>query len=189
LIARLELASLTRFLTQWLKLKVNVAKSAVARPWEQKFLGYSLTWHKAPRRRIAPSSPQWLRRRIVEVLKGARGRKLSHTIEQLNPVPRGWGAYIQLTETRQALEEVDGWIRRKLRCILWREWKRRYTRARNLMKAELAEARAFRSAFNQLGPWWNSGASYMNQAFPKSFFDRHGLVSLLVTVRRLQCVS
>jgi RNA-directed DNA polymerase len=183
------LASLTRFLTQRLKLKVNVAKSAVARPWERKFLGYSLTWHKAPRRRIAPSSLQRLRRRIGEVLKGARGRSLAHTIQELNPVLRGWAAYFKLTEAKRMLEDLDGWIRHKLRCILWRQWKRPYTRARNLMKAGLAEERAFRSAFNQRGPWWNSGKSHMNQAYPKSFFDRLGLVSLLDTVRRLQCVS
>ena len=64
-----------------------------------------------------------------------------------------------------------------------------YTRAQNLMKRGLTEERAFRSAFNQRGPWWNSGASHMNQAFPKSFFDRLGLVSLLDTMRRLQCVQ
>jgi len=183
------LASLTRFLTQRLKLKVNVAKSAVARPWERKFLGYSLTWHKAPRRRIAPSSLQRLERRVRAVLKGARGRRLTNTIRELNPVLRGWAAYFKLTETKWGVEVLDGWIRRKLRCILWRQWKRPYTRARNLMKAGLTEVRAFRSAFNQRGSWWNSGASHMNQAFRKSFFDRLGLVSLLDTVRRLQCVS
>lgn len=183
------LASLTRFLTQRLKLKVNVAKSAVARPWERKFLGYSLTWHKAPRRRIAPSSLQRLERRVRAVLKGASGRRLTNTIRDLNPILRGWAAYFKLTETKRAVEVLDGWLRRRLRCILWRQWKRPYTRARNLMKAGLTEARAFRSAFNQRGPWWNSGASHMNQAFRKSYFDRLGLVSLLDTVRRLQCVS
>ena len=183
------LASLTRFLTQRLKLKVNTAKSAVACPWERKFLGYSLTWHKAPRRRIAPSSLQRLQRRVRAVLKGARGRRLSNTIHELNPLLRGWAAYFKLTETKRALEELDGWIRHKLRCILWRQWKRPYTRARKLMQAGLTEQRAFRSAFNQRGPWWNSGASHMNQACRKSYFDRLGLVSLLDTVRRLQCVS
>ena len=183
------LVSLTRFLAERLKLKVNAAKSAVAPPWERKFLGYSLTWHKAPRRRIAPSSLQRLERRVRAVLKGARGRSLPTTIQALNPVLRGWAAYFKLTETKWALEALDGWIRHKLRCILWRQWKRPYTRARNLMAAGLTELRAFRSAFNQRGPWWNSGASHMNQAFPKSFFDRLGLVSLLDTVRRLQCVS
>jgi group II intron reverse transcriptase/maturase len=183
------MASLTRFLAERLKLKVNTAKSAVARPWERKFLGYSLSWHKVARVRIAPVSLQRLTAKVREVLKGARGRSLARTIDELNPILRGWAAYFRLSETKRGLEELDGWIRRKLRCILWRQWKRPYTRARNLMKAGLKEERAFRSAFNQRGPWWNSGARHMNAAFPKAFFDRLGLVSLLDTVRRFQCLS
>jgi RNA-directed DNA polymerase len=183
------LASISRFVTEKLKLKVNAAKSAVAEPWKRTFLGYSLTWHKAPRLRIAPESRRRLEGRIREVLQGARGRNLTRTIQELNPLLRGWAAYFKLTETKRALEELDGWVRRKLRCLLWRQWKRPYTRARYLMAAGLTEERAFRSAFNQRGPWWNSGASHMNQAFPKSFFDRLGLVSLLATARRLQCLS
>ncbi|WP_041657898.1 group II intron reverse transcriptase/maturase [Azoarcus sp. KH32C] len=183
------LASITRFLTERLRLTVNATKSAVAAPWERKFLGYSLTWHKAPKLRIAPTSLKRLEDKVREVLKGARGRSLSRTIAELNPVLRGWAAYFKLTETKGALEEIDGWLRRKLRCILWRQWKRPYTRAKNLIKAGLTEERAFRSAFNQRGPWWNSGARHMNAAFRKSFFDRMGLVSLLDTTRRLQCLS
>lgn len=183
------MAGITRFLADTLKLTVNVAKSAVARPWERKFLGYGLTWHKAPRLRIAPASYQRLGNRVRGILNGAKGRSLSATIAELNPILRGWMAYFRLTDTKKTLEELDGWIRHKLRCILWRQWKRPYTRAVNLMKAGLTEERAFRSAFNQRGPWWNGGASHMNQAFPKSFFDRLGLVSLLDTKRRLQCVQ
>ena len=183
------MASIARFLADTLKLTVNAAKSAVARPWARKFLGYSLSWHQAPKLRIAPASYQRLENRVREVLKGTRGRSLSTTIAELNPILRGWMAYFRLTETKGVLEELDGWIRHKLRCILWRQWKRPYTRATNLMKVGLTEERAFRSAFNQRGPWWNSGASHMNQAFPKSFFDRLGLVSLLDTMRRLQCVQ
>ena len=183
------MASITRFLADTLKLTVNAAKSAVARPWERKFPGYSLTWHKSPKLKIAPTSLKRQEDKIREVLKGARGRSLKKVIDELNPILRGWMAYFKLTETKRALEEIDGWIRRKLRCILWRQWKRPYTRAKNLMKAGLTEERAFRSAFNQRGPWWNSGASHMNQAFPKSFFDRLGRVSLLDTLRRLQCVQ
>jgi len=183
------MASIARFLAGTLKLTVNAAKSAVARPWERKFLGYSLTWHKAPRLRIAPTSVQRLESRIREVLKGARGRSLRTVIAELNPLLRGWAAYFKLTETKRALEELDGWTRHKLRCILWRQWKRPYTRATNLMKAGLTEERAFRSAFNQRGAWWNSGASHMNQAYPKAFFDRLGLVSLLDTTRRLQRIQ
>ncbi len=183
------MASITRFLADTLKLTVNMAKSAVAPPWKRKFLGYSLTWHKAPRLRVAPASLKRLEDKIREVLQCAGGRSLTKAIEELNPILRGWMAYFKLTETKKALEELDGWIRHKLRCTLWRQWKRSYTRAKNLMKAGLTEERAWRSACNQRGPWWNSGASHMNHAFPKSFFDRLGLVSLLDTTQRLQCVQ
>ena len=180
------MASLTRFLSEQLKLTVNQTKSAVARPWERKFLGYSFTWHKPPRLRIAPLSLKGLKDKVRERLKGARGRSLDYTIEELNPLLRGWAAYFKLTQTKGAVEEIDGWIRRKLRCLLWRQWKRVYTRARNLMKAGLKEEKAWRSATNGRGPWWNSGANHMNLAFPKAHFDQRGLVSLLDTVRRLQ---
>ena len=83
----------------------------------------------------------------------------------------------RLNETNRALEDLDGWLRRKLRCILWSQRTRPYTRARNLMKAGLREARAFCSAFNQRGPWWNSGASQMDAAFPKVFFDPENLTA------------
>jgi RNA-directed DNA polymerase len=183
------MASITRFLAQTLKLTVNAAKSAVARPWTRKFLGYSLTGHKVPRLRIASSSRQRLEGKIREALKSARGRNLNFTIQKLNPVLRGWAAYFKLTETKRVLEDLDGWLRHKLRAILWRQWKRSYTRAMKLMKAGLTKERAWRSACNQRGPWWNAGASHMHAAFPKSFFDRLGLVSLVDTTRRLQCVQ
>ncbi|HJQ62601.1 MAG TPA: group II intron reverse transcriptase/maturase [Burkholderiales bacterium] len=183
------LASLTRFLSERLKLKVNAGKSAVDVPWRRKFLGYSITWHPRPQLRIARSSLIRVTERVRVLLRGARGRSLSHTIEQLNPLLRGWAAYFKLTPAKQALETLDGWIRRKLRCVLWRHWKRALARARNLMRRGLAEERAWRSATNGRGPWWNAGASHMNAAFPKSWFDSLRLVSLLDTVQRLQRVS
>ena len=115
------MASITRFLADTLKLTVNMAKSAVARPWERKFLGYSLTWHKAPKLKIAPTSLKRLEDKIREVLQGAQGRSVTKVIDELNPILRGWTAYFKLTETKRAMEEVDGWLRRKLRCILWRQ--------------------------------------------------------------------
>jgi RNA-directed DNA polymerase len=183
------LHSLTGFLAERLKLKVNQAKSAVARPWQRKFLGYSLTWHRAPKLRIAVSSLGKLTEKVQVLLRSARGRSLGATIQTLNPVLRGWAAYFKLAETKRALEERDGWIRHKLRCILWRQWKRSYARARNLMTRGLTEERAWRSATNGRGPWWNAGASHMHAAFPKSWFDHLGLVSLLDTVQRLQRIS
>jgi group II intron reverse transcriptase/maturase len=183
------LTTVTRFLGEVLKLTVNATKSAVARPRQRSFLGYSLSGHARPQLRIATHSRQRLVGKVRQLLRGARGRSLRHTIEQLNPVLRGWAAYFRWTDNKRPLEAIDGWVRRKLRCLLWRQWKRVYTRARNLMRLGLAAERAWRSATNGRGPWWNAGASHLHAALPKKVFARLGLVSVLDTVRRLQCVS
>ena len=104
----------------------------------------------------------------------------------LAPILRGWAAYYQLTASKRALETVDGWLRRKLRGILWRQWKRPTTRARVLMRLGLPEVRACHSASNGRGPWWNSGASHLTVTLPNRYFARLGLVSLVDTVVRLQ---
>ena len=179
----------TAFLERRLKLQVNVSKSAVARPWQRKFLGYSMTWHKKPRLKIAEASRKRLAEKLRKTMREARGKSLKQTIERLNPVLRGWIAYFRLTEVKGVLEDLDGWIRRKLRTVLWRQWKRVYARAKNLMRAGLGEVQAWRSATNGRGPWWNGGASHMNAAYPKSRFDRMGLVSLLETRQRLTSAS
>jgi group II intron reverse transcriptase/maturase len=183
------MASLTRFISERLKLKVNAEKSAVARPWQRKFLGYSMTAHPQAKLRIASASLQRLRQRVREHLRRARGASIGHSIEELNPLLRGWAAYFKLTEAKQSLEELDGWVRRRFRCVIWRQWKRPATRVDKLRQRGLTAARAWRSAYNQRGPWWNSGASHLNAALPKSWFDSLGLVSLLATVQRLQRAS
>jgi RNA-directed DNA polymerase len=183
------LRGLTVFLSERLKLTVNHAKSAVARPWQRKFLGYSMTWHQRPKLRIAAASLQKLTEKLRVLLRGAHGRAIGDTIRSLKPVLAGWAAYFKLTATRRVLEERDGWIRHRLRAVLWRQWRRPYARARNLMRRGLTEQRAWRSATNGRGPWWNAGASHMHHAFPKSWFDQSGLVSLLDTVQRLQRIS
>jgi RNA-directed DNA polymerase len=183
------LESLTRFLANRLKLKVNVDKSAVARPWDRKFLGYSMTFHKQPRLKVAPAVVDRMKVKLRELFRMGRGRSISRLLEDLRPVLRGWVNYFRLAEVKGTFEELDGWLRRKLRCILWRQWKRTYTRAKNLMKHGLDKDRALKSAMNGRGPWWNSGASHMNQCFSKRFFDRLGLVSVLDQLRRLQCTS
>jgi RNA-directed DNA polymerase len=180
------LATVTRFVTERLKLKVNAQKSAVDRPWNRKFLGYSMTFHKAPRLKVAPESLQRFKGKIRLLCRQGRGRNLRKFIEALKPVMRGWVNYYRLAEVKGVFEALDQWIRRKLRCILWRQWKRVYTRARNLMKRGLPEERAWKSATNGRGPWWNAGASHMNQAFPKKCFDNSGLVSLLQQLQQLQ---
>lgn len=170
------LESLTKFLEAKLKLKINRDKSAVDRPWNRKFLGYSMTWHKRPR----------LKAKLREVFRTGRGRSLRRTITTLTRILRGWGNYFKLSQVQGTFEGLDGWIRRKLRCVVWRQWKRPKTRAKNPMKRGLAEDRAWKSAYNGRGPWWNAGASHMNDAFRLRFFKEHGLVSLLQQHRQFQ---
>ena len=184
------LRSLTRFLEQRLRLKVNAAKSAVARPWEQKFLGYSMTWHRDPRLKVATGTVARLKEKLRELFRQGRGRNLERFIEEgLNPLLRGWVNYFRLAEVKNVFEELDGWIRRKLRCLIWRHWKRSYRRAQGLMRRGLVEEQAWRSATNGRGPWWNAGAAYMHAAFPQSYFAQRGLLSLLAQLRWFQLAS
>lgn len=181
--------AITEYLEHELQLRVNREKSAVARPWERKFLGYSFTWHKQVRLKIAEGSLTRLKDRVREIVVGNASRSLAAAIHELNPMLRGWTSYFRLTEVKGVLQDLDGWIRRKLRCLLWRQWKQASTRNRKLQARGLDEVRAYKSASNGRGPWWNSGASHMNAAYPKSFFDALGLVSLLNTRQRFQLVK
>jgi len=182
--------SISQFLERRLRLKVNVEKSAVARPWERKFLGYSMTWHRQSRLKVAASSVQRLKEKLREIFRRGRGRRLARLIEEeLTPLLRGWMNYFRLAEVKGIFEEMDSWIRRKLRGLIWRQWKRPRARAKGLRQRGLQDLRAWESATNGRGPWWNAGASHMNAAFPKSYFDRCGLLSLLEHRLRFQLAS
>ena len=157
------MASISRFLAVQLKLKVNEAKSAVDRPWRRKFLGYSLTWHKRPRLQVAPASLTRFKDKVRERLRGGQGRNLRRPIKKLSPLLRGWVSCFRLAEVKGVFESLDGWLRRKLRGILWRQWKRPFTRAKNLMKRGFGEERAWKSATNGRGPWWNAGSAHRMQ--------------------------
>ena len=180
------MSSVTAFLAKKLKLKVNAEKSAVDRPWKRKFLGFSLTRNQEPRLKVAPESVERLKGKLKDLFRRGRGRNLGRFIrEDLDPVLRGWINYFRLAEVKGVFEELDQWIRHHLRCLLWRQWKRTLARAQNLMRLGLEEERAWRSATNGRGPWWNSGASHLNQALPKRYFDALGLVALSDQINRL----
>lgn len=182
--------SLTRFLKQRLRLQVNQGKSAVDRPWRRGFLGYSMTFHKESRIKVTAQAVKRLRRNVKELVRQGRGRNLGRFIsEDLNPLLRGWIQYFRLAEVRGVFEELDEWLRRKLRCILWRQWKSARTRHQKLLARNIMEKRSRTSSCNSRGAWWNSGASHMNEAFPKKYFDQCGLVCLLTELRKLQSVS
>ena len=135
-----------------LHLRVNEAKSAVARPWERTFLGYRVIAQRQTRLKIAPDSVRRLRQRIRAQLRQGRGRSLRHTIEDLAPLLRGWVAYFREAKVRAPLEALDQWLRRRLRCLLWRQWKRPATRARRLRQLGLEAEQARVSARNGRGP-------------------------------------
>ena len=181
------MAGLKAFLTERLKLTVNEAKSAVARPWQRKFLGYSVTAHKQARLRIAAQSSANLQEKVKALCLRGRGRSLAQTIERLNPVLRGWMHYFQHTQGRTALEALDVWVRHRLRVIAWRQWKRPRTRESRLRALGLDAHRAWKSSVNGRGPWWNAGASHMTHALPPKLFASMGLVSLVGIHQRLQC--
>lgn len=184
------LSSLARFLSDRLSLQVNREKSAVARPWQRKFLGYTVCTRKRNvRLKVAPQIVSRFKGDLKAVLRRGRGWSIRRTVETLNPKLRGWVTYFRHIGVKGVLEELDGWLRRHLRKILWRQWKRSYTRATNLMKLGLREKRAWDSAQNGRGAWWNSGASHMNQALPKKRFDRLGLVSLVDQFHQLKCLT
>jgi RNA-directed DNA polymerase len=183
------LTSLERWLTQRLRLQVNRAKSAVARPWTRKFLGYSVTWERTARLRVSPAAVTRLKTKLRSLLRAGRGRRLADTIQELNLATRGWVVYFRLAEVRVTFEDLDKWLRRKLRCIVWRQWKRPPTRYRELRRQGLDEARARASAANGRGPWWNAGASHMHAAVPTAMLRRLGLVSLLNEHQRLARAS
>ena len=183
------LTSIERFVRTRLKLKVNREKSAVARPWKRTFLGYTVTHHREPKLRVAPESVKRLRGKLRLALQAGRGKSLKATVAALTPLLRGWMAYFGLAQVKACFEELDRWIRRRMRRILWKQWKRPRTRAKQLMARGIDRERARRSAYNGRGPWWNAGASHMNQAVPTRYLSKLGLVSLAQEHQRLDGLS
>jgi RNA-directed DNA polymerase len=186
---RRVMTTLKEFLEKRLKLKVNDEKSIVARPWRRKFLGYSVTVDKKTKLKVSPKAVERLKDKMKEKFRQGRGKNLAKFIEELKPLLRGWVNYFRLGETKTILEELDGWIRRKLRCIIWRQKKGVTARTKAMNKRGIDNERARKSAGNGRGPWWNAGASHMNEAYPKSYFDYLGLISLLDEQRKFQTVS
>ena len=172
-------ASVTKYLMETLKLKVNEKKSAVARPWKRKFLGYTVTMDKTTRLRASERSIKRFKDKIKDLFRGGRGCNIGRFIkEKLNPVVRGWKNHFRLSRVKWIFEELDGWIRRRLRDVLWRQMKRAKTRAKRLMERGLGQKRAWESACNGRGPWWNAGSSHMNKAYPTKYFRELRLVEL-----------
>ena len=186
------LKSLTEFVERKLKLKVNREKSAVDEAYRRNFLGYSFTSgykNQEVKLRVPKESIRRLRGKLKKLFREGRGCHLKRFIqERVNPVIRGWISYFGLAEVNRFAEDLDGWIRRRFRLLLWRQWKRRWTRRKRLMAAGLNEVYASKAAFIGRGPWWHSGARHMNVTFRKKHFDGMGLVSMVDELNRLRSI-
>jgi RNA-directed DNA polymerase len=172
--------SIASFVEQKLRLRINKDKSAVDRPWKRTFLGYSYTWHKQARIRVPENTVKRFKSKVKRLFRQGRGRNIGRFInEGLNPLIRGWINYFKLTEVKQFAEDLDSWIRHRLRNIIWRQWKKPKTRRKKMIQRGISEERASKSAYNGRGAWWNSGQSHMNECFKKKYFEKIGLLSML----------
>jgi len=171
------MASVIRFVEGKLRLKVNREKSAVARPWERKFLGFSFMNNRQATIRLAPKTISRFKDKIRELTNRTRSMPMEERINRLNRYTMGWLGYFRLAAAKSHLEQFDGWIRRRLRMCLWKQWKRVRTRIRELRALNVREWACHVMANSRRGPWEMS--RNMNNALPTSYWEAKGLKSLL----------
>lgn len=171
--------SITSFIEKKLKLKINNDKSKVDRSYRRNFLGYGFTSEKRTRLRVPKERLTRLRKKVKQECKHGRGKNVKRFIaETLNPMLRGWSNYYKSVETISFAKVLDKWIRRRLRVIIWRQWKRPWTRYKNIRKAGFSHVEALMSAYNNRGCWWNSGHNYVVLTLNNKLFASLGLVSV-----------
>jgi RNA-directed DNA polymerase len=173
--------SLARFITTKLKLKVNAQKSAVARPWERKFLGFSFTNEEAPRRRIAPKAVDRFKERVRELTGRTRGVSVERMAEDLSRYLRGWIGYFGKCETPSVLQGLERWIRHRLRSMVWKQWKRGTVRFAELRKRGVGRDLAAQTAGSAHGPWRLANSPALSLALPNAYFDSLGIPRLTVS--------
>jgi RNA-directed DNA polymerase len=170
--------SITRFITQTLKLKVNEAKSAVARPQERKFLGFSFTAGPEVKRVIAPKALDRFKRRIREITARAKGVSMKTTMEELAPYMRGWRSYFGFCETPEVLIGLTRWVRLRLRAAMWRQWKTPRRRRAALLELGVRERLASNTAGSGRGPWYLAKGKALAVGLSNAYFKSLGLPSL-----------
>jgi RNA-directed DNA polymerase len=167
--------SVRRFITAKLRLRINENKSAVARPQERKFLGFSFTSEATPRRCIAPKAKLRFKERIREITSRTRGWSLKDVLQELNQYLDGWRGYFGYCETHEVLRSLDGWIRRRLRSYQWKQWKTFRKRRSALLRCGVNRQEATKFAASRKGPWRLSHSKTLDRALPVRYFDSLGL--------------
>ena len=170
--------SIKHFVTKKLKLKVNAAKSAVARPWERKFLGFTFTANRQPKRRIAPKALTRFTQKVRALTRRTRGISVQTMVEQLATYLRGWRGYFDFCQTPSVLANLNSWIHRRLRCVQWKQWKRGRRRFAELRRLGVGKDLAAQTAGSPHGPWRISRSPALSYAMPDAFWERLGLPRL-----------
>lgn len=170
----------TRYITQKLRLKVNQQKSAVDRPWNRKFLGFTFTETKGPNRIVVHESrSKRLKDKIRGLTKRMRGSKIPENIrKRIMPITRGWANYFGIAEGNRTTRNLDGWIRRKIRCILWRQWKKPYTRYKRLVALGLTEKTAWATIRSGKGPWHMARSFGVHKALSNGVIEAMGYTTI-----------
>ena len=158
-------------------------RSAVARPAERKFLGFSFTSERQPKRRIAPKALQRFKARVRELTGRTRGVSLARMVEDLSTYLRGWQGYFGFCQTPTVLQGLDKWLRRRLRSVLWKQWKRGRTRFAELHRRGIGRVLAAQTAGSAHGPWRLAASPALSYALPNAYFDSLGLPTLGASVR------
>ena len=174
--------SVTGFIQRRLKLKVNQAKSAVARPQERKFLGFSFTGGAEPKRRIAPKALLRCRRRVRELTRRTRGIRLEQMTKELASYLQGWKSYFGFAETPSVLRKLDQWIRQRMRSVIWKQWKCGRRRFAELRQRGVWGDLATQTAGSSHGPWRIANSPAMKYAFPNAYFAALGLPQLFAVI-------
>ena len=175
--------SVTRFLTGHLRLKVNASKSAVGRPKDRKFLGFRFTWGRSGKRSIAPKALSRFKERIRELTNRHGGASLDVVVEHLAGYLNGWGGYYGFCQTPSELEELDGWIRRRLRAWLWQQWRTWKNRTRMLCRFGVPRCRAAEAAAASRGPWAMATHPVVHEALNRKFIADLGVPQLRKMMR------
>lgn len=170
--------SITDFIEKKLKLKVNREKSAVDRPWKRKFLGFSFTPHKMPKVRVHHRSLMKLKEKIRTLTSRSKGWSMAHRIKRLNQYLMGWCGYFALADTKSIFQQLDGWIRRRLRMCMWKDWKIPKARKRNLIRLGVPRWKAHEWANSRKGYWRITKSPILERTLNNSFWNHIGLLSL-----------
>jgi RNA-directed DNA polymerase len=173
------MGSVTSFIEGRLKLRVNLNKSAVDRPWKRKFLGFSFTLHKEPKVRIAKESMKRMKSKIREITSRKKPYPMDYRIEKLNQYLMGWCGYFALADTPSVFRAFDSWIRRRLRMCMWKNWKKPSTKVRKLIGLGAPEDKAYEWGNSRKSYWRISKSPVLHRTLGNSYWSSQGLKSLL----------